>query len=87
MRKRGYASDHEEHTIDSSCLAVPIYDYTRNVMAAMSISAVRKGVLVMQTVAVKKLNPKARLPVYGSEFAAGADLCACLDAPVTDQNY
>lgn len=37
----------------------------------------------MQPVAVKKLNPNARLPVYGSEFAAGADLCACLDAPVT----
>lgn len=36
-----------------------------------------------QPVAVKKLNPRARLPVYGSEFAAGADLCACLDAPVT----
>ena len=38
---------------------------------------------MIQTVAVKKLNPRARLPVYGSEFAAGADLCACLDAPVT----
>lgn len=36
-----------------------------------------------QPVAVKKLNPNARLPVYGSEFAAGADLCACLDAPLT----
>ena len=37
----------------------------------------------MTPVAVKKLNPNARLPFYGSEFAAGADLCACLDAPVT----
>ena len=37
---------------------------------------------MIQTVAVKKLNPRACLPVYGSEFAAGADLCACLDAPV-----
>ena len=36
-----------------------------------------------EKVAVKKLNPNARLPVYGSEFAAGADLCACLDAPLT----
>lgn len=34
-------------------------------------------------VAVKKLNPNARLPVYGSELAAGADLCACLDGPIT----
>lgn len=38
VRKRGYATDYGEHTRDSSCLAVPIYDYTRNIMAAMSIS-------------------------------------------------
>ena len=38
---------------------------------------------MQQLVAVKKLNPRARLPHYGSEFAAGADLCACLDAPVS----
>ena len=34
-------------------------------------------------VAVKKMRPGAKLPTYGSEFAAGADLYACLDAPVT----
>ena len=34
-------------------------------------------------VAVKKLRSNAKLPTYGSEFAAGADLYACLDAPVT----
>ena len=34
-------------------------------------------------VAVKKLRPNAKLPTYGSEFAAGADLYACLDAPIT----
>ena len=34
-------------------------------------------------VAVKKLRPGAKLPTYGSEYAAGADLYACLDAPVT----
>ena len=34
-------------------------------------------------VAVKKLRPNAKLPTYGSEFAAGADLYACLDVPVT----
>lgn len=28
---------------------------------------------------VKKLNEKAILPTYGSEYAAGADLHACLD--------
>ena len=32
---------------------------------------------------VKKLNDKAILPTYGSEYAAGADLYACLDEPVT----
>lgn len=35
------------------------------------------------TVPVKKLREDAKLPVYGSEFAAGADLFACLDEPVT----
>ena len=34
-------------------------------------------------VAVKKMRPGAKLPTYGSEFAAGADLYACLEAPVT----
>ena len=31
---------------------------------------------------VKKLRPEARLPHRGSQFAAGYDLYACLDAPV-----
>lgn len=31
---------------------------------------------------VKKLNDKAILPTYGSEFSAGADLYACLDGSV-----
>ena len=34
------------------------------------------------TVKIKKLNENAKLPAYGSEFAAGADLCACTDVPV-----
>ena len=37
----------------------------------------------MSTIRVKKLSPKAILPTYGSQEAAGADLYACLDAPVT----
>ena len=37
----------------------------------------------MEPIRVKKLNPKAQLPTYGSEQAAGADLYACLDADVT----
>ena len=30
-------------------------------------------------VQIKKLNAKAILPTYGSEYAAGADLYACLE--------
>jgi len=37
----------------------------------------------MSTIAVKKLNEHATLPTYGSPEAAGADLYACLEAPVT----
>lgn len=37
----------------------------------------------MRAVKVKKLRENAKLPVYGTEFSAGADLCACIDQPVT----
>lgn len=37
----------------------------------------------MQTVPVKKLHPQAKLPTYGSEFAAGADLYACVQEDIT----
>ena len=37
----------------------------------------------MQPVPVKLLRSNARIPVYGTEFAAGADLCAALDEAVT----
>ena len=37
----------------------------------------------MPIIAVKKLDERAVLPTYGSEFAAGADLYACLDTSVT----
>ena len=40
---------------------------------------------MLREVKVKKLRENAKLPVYGTEFSAGADLCACLDAPVTLQ--
>lgn len=39
----------------------------------------------MNVIRVKKLNPNAILPAYGSLEAVGADLYACLDAPVTIQ--
>ena len=34
-------------------------------------------------VKIKKISPNAVLPTYGTENAAGADLSACLFAPVT----
>ena len=37
----------------------------------------------MDKICVKKLRDAAILPTYGSAQAAGADLYACLDAPVT----
>ena len=38
-------------------------------------------------VRVKKLKENAILPSYGSEYAAGADLYACIDAPVIIQPH
>lgn len=39
----------------------------------------------MNTVAVKILRQGARLPTYGTEFSAGADLYACLENAVIIQ--
>lgn len=35
------------------------------------------------TVHFKKLDPEAQMPQYGTEFAAGADLYACMKEPLT----
>ena len=43
----------------------------------------RKGIEKMNVIRVKKLNEQAILPTYGSEEAAGADLYACLEQPIT----
>ncbi len=37
----------------------------------------------MPKVNIKKLNPQAVIPTYGSEFSAGADLYACIEDSVT----
>ncbi len=37
----------------------------------------------MPTVAIKKLDERASLPTYGSEYSAGADLYALLDGELT----
>lgn len=34
-------------------------------------------------VRIKKLDKNATIPTYGSQFAAGADLYACTDMPIT----
>ena len=39
----------------------------------------------MEKVAVKLLRKGAKIPTYGSEWAAGADLYACLEETVTLQ--
>lgn len=39
----------------------------------------------MEPINVKKLDERAILPTYGSEYSAGADLYACLDEAVTIQ--
>ena len=36
---------------------------------------------------IKKLNDKATVPSYGSEFAAGADLYACIDGELKIQPH
>lgn len=36
-----------------------------------------------KTVRFKKLDPRAQVPTYGSAFAAGADLRAVSDAPIS----
>ena len=35
--------------------------------------------MIQETVRIKKLNESAKIPTYGSEYAAGADLYACID--------
>lgn len=35
------------------------------------------------SVNIKKINPRAVIPTYGSAFSAGADLYACLDKEIT----
>ena len=39
VREQGYAVDDEENEIGGRCIAVPIFDHTGNVVAAVSISA------------------------------------------------
>ncbi|MBE5940139.1 MAG: dUTP diphosphatase [Lachnospiraceae bacterium] len=38
---------------------------------------------MIPTINIKKLNPGAIIPTYGTEYSAGADLYACMDTAVT----
>ena len=38
---------------------------------------------MQMTVSCKKLDPRAKLPVYATPGAAAADLCALVDEPLT----
>ena len=39
--------------------------------------------ILSTNVNIKKLNPNATIPTYGSEYAAGADLYACIEDALT----
>ncbi|MBQ9765682.1 MAG: dUTP diphosphatase [Lachnospiraceae bacterium] len=38
--------------------------------------------MISTTIRFKKLNGKAIIPTYGTEYSAGADMYACIDTPV-----
>lgn len=42
-----------------------------------------ESVIYMPKVNIKKLNPDAKIPTYGSDYSAGADLYAVTDQPIT----
>ena len=41
--------------------------------------------MIKANVPIKKLNPDAVIPTYGSQYAAGADLYACIDFNISFQ--
>ena len=45
----------------------------------------RKEIINKMKMQVKRLNPRAKLPTYGTALSAGADLYVCLEEPVTIQ--
>ena len=47
------------------------------------LAGLKKGKNIMESIRVKLLKPGAKLPTYGSQEAAGADLYACLEEPLT----
>lgn len=41
--------------------------------------------MIKANVPIKKLNPDAVIPTYGSQYAAGSDLYACIDSNISFQ--
>lgn len=52
-------------------------------MSVLAEKTQKRKCFTMQSVSVQKLHPDAKLPSYGSLEAAGADLYACLERPIT----
>ena len=48
-----------------------------------AVSGRTEIIFMTQQVRIKKLHPDAVIPTYGTPFAAGADLYACMDSSVT----
>ncbi len=43
----------------------------------------KENIMTTTKICFKKLDPKAHIPQYGTEFSAGADLYACMEKPLT----
>lgn len=52
----GFALDRGEHEPDNSCIGVPIYDYTRQIIAAMSLS----GYGLLETYPIETLHKEMK---------------------------
>jgi DNA-binding IclR family transcriptional regulator len=75
VRRRGFGVDNEEYTIGIRCIAVPVYDYGRRTIAAMSVS-----------VPAIRFTPTHRQQAHGLLAEAAARLSAALGyRPVNQQ--
>jgi DNA-binding IclR family transcriptional regulator len=59
IKKLGYAVDRYEHTLEHSCFAMPIRDYTGQIIAAMSVS----GPALLENFSIANLQEKMCIAV------------------------